>query len=332
MIEITVNETELIAALTRLETMVGGLSVALSDLAFRVTALEEGIPDFQLPHGLRGVWLQMTTNTETARARVRAAADVGANAVFVFCGHGRAVTFQNSHNIPVVETLLDTIDEAKQNGIDVYACIPSSYFWRTDYPAQNARHSLGHTDDWLDFRNRDARELIAGLCADVAAYDIAGVCLDYTRWWRGSGQDAAFVTQTVAAAYEAIGGLTALCASPISIYDDSEWSALNYGQAWHDWLDDGIVDWLTPMVYSGQWHLDRRLQDWKGAGYWPDWVAPVLSPCTSGDINRPKTADAWRVEIQTVANADGRGIAVFDQGLLAQYPNHAQVLREEWGK
>jgi uncharacterized lipoprotein YddW (UPF0748 family) len=337
--ETTLNTEELEAWQAAQEAAISALTIQMVDVLHRLHALEneQPTPPSGIPDNMRGLWIQVTDNDAIARARVQAAANVGSNAVFVFCGSGRGVTFANQAGIPNVGTLAVTIDEAKQHGIDVYAAIPSMWFWRSGYPAQNMNGKLGITENWLDFRNADARLLIAGLCYDVAQYDIAGVCLDYTRWSRhwyaSAGLTAAPITATVRACQQALVGTgKMLTASPISIYDDSEWSALNYGQAWRDWLDQDLVDWLTPMVYSGQWHLEQRLAEWQTWGYWPSRAAAVLSPSQWKNHNEeiPKTDAEWRIELETVQAAGTRGIIVFDEEALGKHPSKARILRETW--
>jgi hypothetical protein len=337
-----IDYTELEHVLAENDMRLDSLSATLAEtnnelaaLAARVAALEKPPAVPGVPDPLRGVWVQGTGNHETARIRIQTAANVGANAVFVFVGTGRAVTFDNTQQISNVNTLDSTIDEAKRYGMAVYPTLAAKFFWREAFPQQDIYGKLGINEHWLDFRDAGARALIAALCSDLAQYDIAGVCLDYIRWSRfwypGSGLTPTPVTDTVRACQAALQGTgKTLVASVISIYDDSVYSALSYGQEWHRWAGDGILDWLSPMVYAGQWHLDRRMEEWPLLGFWPHLLGPSLSPCTSGDNTRPKTLAAWQLELDTLKKANARGLIAFDEALLVQYPAHAQLLREAW--
>jgi uncharacterized lipoprotein YddW (UPF0748 family) len=329
---ITLDESELQAQLTEIRA-------AIADNTTRITALENPPKPPTIPDGLRGLWIQANSNHETSRERIRFAASLGTNAAFVFVGHGREVTFQNGAGIPSNDSLEATIDEANQQGIDVYAALPSKYFYRADYPDQDMRNTTEYVqsnDPWLDFRNPNARALIGGLTGDLARYDIAGVCADYTRWSRhwypGSGLTPDPVTATIEAMRQALEGTgKTLSASPISFYTHEVYGACTaYGQCWRDWIDRGIVDWVTPMVYGGQWHLDDRLGEWQTWGYLPDMVTAILSPCSSGDANRPKTDAAWRAELQSVQDAGVRGVVVFDNRVMEAHPSKAEILSEMW--
>lgn len=366
LVEITTNTTELESRLESHETQIGDNRAAIDDNAARITAanqditailaqlatvqqalinhdariaaLETSPPIVGIPAGLRGVWLQMwQTNDES----IQQAADFGANAVFIFTGTGRSVTFANSAGIPrSTDNRIEVVLEAAQYlGLDVYAALTTGYFWRDAYPDQCISHTLGIDTspfaDWLDYRNAGARELIATLATDLAKYPIKGICLDYTRWARqwypGSGLTPDAINQTVALCKQRLGNSVTLCASPISIWDDPTYGALPaYGQDWHTWLNAGSVDWLTPMVYSGQSFLDARLREWQTLGYWPAKATPVLSPCTNGNSTTPKTDDAWRTEIRTVQDAGARGFTVFDLSILMAQPSKASILREMW--
>lgn len=310
----------------------------ITQLAARLAILEPPGPHLPegVPAGIRGLWIQRTNDHAKARARVQAAASVGANTIFVFTGTGRGVTFVNSQGIPSSDSLTATIDEAKQHNISVYPCLPSKYFWRAEYPDQNLR-TFGISENWLDFTNADARGLIAHLAYDMTQYDIAGVILDYTRfsrhWYADAGFTSASITVTIQTVHEVLQSTgKKLTASPISVYDKSKYSALNYGQKWHDWIEHGLVDFLIPMVYSGQGHLDRRLSEWTQAGYYPQMVAPIIAPSkwSGGSTETPKTDNEWRTEIRTVLDGGARGVVVFDERTLSRHPSKAQILLEEW--
>lgn len=323
--------------------MLGTFADAINALNWRVTELEgepePPPPETNVPGNLRGVWLQLWQSNEAAVQRAYAA---GANAIFIFTGTGRGVSFANTQGIPrTTNRLQDVIDAARTRGMAVYAAVTSCYFWRDDYPEQNINITMGLTDPvfhdgFLDFRNGAAKHLIAGLCLDLANYDIDGVCLDYTRWNRrwypGSGLTPGPVTDTVRLCHEALASTgKSLSASPISIWDDPTYGAFTaYGQDWRTWLDRSYVDWCVPMVYPGQWHVDDRLRQWRDWGYWPDKTGMCLSPCVSGRIDEPKTDAAWTLELSTVFGAGIRGITIFDLPIMDAHPGKVAILRGIW--
>jgi len=313
------------------------LQQAINNLDARVLALETA-PQVGIPAGIKGLWLQDANPNNYNVESVQQAAALGANAIFIFVGTGRGVSFENSAGIPRNSNDLGMIvNEAARLGMVVYPAIPTKYFWRLAYPYQDMIGKLGITEHWLDYRNADARELIATLCADLAKYHISGICLDYTRWSRywypGSGLTPDAITETVAMCSEIlIGTGVKLCASPISIWDDPTYGALTaYGQDWHAWLDYGYADFVFPMTYYGEW-LQERINEWKAAGYWPTWTAPILSPVKwqGGSTEIQKTDADFRAEFATLRANGARGCAMFDLATIQKYPSKQAILIDEW--
>lgn len=321
------------------------LQITLSEIDTRLTALETGLqphPPVGVTQGMRGMWLQNTSDPEVARARVRIAASAGANTVYWFCGVGARVRFRNTQGIPFNDVLSDVINEAHKANMAVYPCLPSKYFTRVDFPQQNLRGKgvPGCNEDWLDFRETGARALIAGLALDLAEYPIDGIILDYTRYhrnWFPAARDAgllsdAEITETVRLVRETLPPGVLLAASPMGRLDTSPYSAFNNAQNWPAWLSLGLVDWLSPMVYQDAAFLQDRIAEWRATGHYPDRICPLLSFEKALQPPEQKYPNGWRAELQAALDSGARGIAVFDEALANRYPELVPVLREMWAR
>jgi len=276
-------------------------------------------------------------NSNTARERVEAAAQLGANTVYVFVGSGSRTTFLNSQGIPSTDTLSATIQAAQKHGIRVYAAIPVKYFTRSGYGEQNLNGRYpGISENWLDFRNPAARKLIADLAVDIAQqYNVAGIVLDYIRysrfWYPSSGLTPDDITSCVCETHDALAGTgVQLEASTISIYRDNTYGALDaYGQAWVDWLDRECIDRIQPMTYLDLSRLKARLAEWVATGHYPERITPILSPIRWDSDPNPKTASDWRSEIRFIRQSTDH-LNVFDERHLGRHPLLADVLVKEW--
>jgi hypothetical protein len=338
---IQLDLTGLAARLDALAAVDSEHRTALDALASRVSALEPPPPPpaSGVPAGMRGMWLQNTSDPTTARNRVRHAAGLGANTVYWFAGVGANVRFRNSQGIPVTEVLDDVCDEAAKAGVVVYAALPAKYFTRSSHPNQNLRGRVpGVNEDWLDFRSAAARDLMAGLARDAAEGYGVNIILDYCRyhrdWFPGLRDQGVLsandITEMVRVVYQALPSGTLMAMSPMGRLDVSPYSAANNAQDWPAWLDQGIVDWLSPMCYHDEPFLQTRIAEWRATGFYPERICPLLSIERALQPPEEKTAAGWRAEIRASYASGARGLAVFDENLANRYPSLASVLHDEW--
>lgn len=332
------DETRLRAWMSRVESQLISVNALAIDNAERIALLENqpGPPPDGIPAAMRGLWIQAWADPAQS---VRNAANVGANTIFVFVGNGRAVSVHNTHGIPLPngEYFSQTVNEAARQGIDVYACIAGRHFTRQDYPEQDLLNRVDGVDrHWLDFRNAGARALLVGLAVDIVREYGVNLILDYFRyhqpWYRESGVlEASDVTLAVGQVFDAVSDRAIVAASPVGPLNDSEWSAYEKGQEWDAWLDARLVHWASPMSYHDLPALRERVREWTATGHYPSMLCPVLSflRYQSGGPY-VKTVDDFRSEIRYAYDSGVLGLCVFDETDMAQVPQLADVLRDEW--
>ena len=147
------------------------------------------------------------------------------------------------------------------------------------------RDSSGNTLPWLCPSLPENRALIIDGLRDLARHGVQGIHLDYVRYpdsqgcyaaatrrafeaelgkpvttWPadvlpGGGQAAAFqhfrcatITAFVREAHDAVRAINPSIRLSAAVYTPD--SAIGFGQAWPDWVRDGLIDFACPMIYT----------------------------------------------------------------------------------
>ncbi len=289
-------------------TVVPSLAFTATLPAYTVTvAIPEEPP---LPKWMRGVRVQAGSCSDAAECGKTLACmeRAGANAVY----------YSVNTNTEYLGRLNFVGPEARRRGMQVYALLVGARLGWPSHPEWNAR--LNHpqvTDDWLDFTLLAAREYVANAAREIVTnYDVDGILLDRTRWsgsWiKKANLSADEISKTVQGVYDAVKAVRSdilVAASPSADHNFAvEW----WGQRWHDWLDDGYVDYVTPMAYApNEAALRRMLAEWDATGYFPGRIIPRLAVVWF-DPTKPKTPAEMTGWIQICYGAGATGMTLWD--------------------
>ncbi|HDQ70507.1 MAG TPA: hypothetical protein ENN19_00220 [Chloroflexi bacterium] len=131
---------------------------------------------------------------------------------------------------------------------------------------------------WPDLRGEQMRQELADWAMQMPPIT-GGLSLDYIRWNKvGDGRTAGQVTdlvQKIRHNWDAAGqGSLSAAVYPYLGASPNYGGALSVGQAWDEWLDDGLLDWVYPMAYDSE-HLGSYIKEW--AGYDTSKIVPCLS-------------------------------------------------------
>ncbi|MCQ2388197.1 MAG: hypothetical protein MJ138_00610 [Kiritimatiellae bacterium] len=111
----------------------------------------------------------------------------------------------------------------------------------------------GKLTEYLDPSNAELRQMLLDAVAEMASkYAVAGVHLDFVRWYEGSSLPAD--------AASTIGGFVATARARLRAARRDAWLTAavfgkypscvsSVGQDWESWLDGGFVDYVVPMNY-----------------------------------------------------------------------------------
>lgn len=148
---------------------------------------------------------------------------------------------------------------------------------RNKYPKMIVRRG---DEGFIDPSNPSSAAYIASICREITGrYDIDGIHLDYIRYpetWNvnSSMKDAArrnitAIVRQVSAAVKGLKPWVKMSCSPIgkhsdlSRYSSRGWNAWNKGcQAAQQWLADGLMDQLYPMMYFREDQFYPFVMDW----------------------------------------------------------------------
>ena len=115
------------------------------------------------------------------------------------------------------------------------------------------KNRQGALTEYLDPSKRDLREYLLDAVGEVAGkYAVAGVHLDFVRWYEGSRlpQDAAaHVGRFVAQARARVKHARPSALFTTAVFGKYPSCVKSVGQDWESWLDAGLVDWIVPMTY-----------------------------------------------------------------------------------
>lgn len=111
----------------------------------------------------------------------------------------------------------------------------------------------GALTEYLNPSKADLREYLLDAVGEVAGkYAVAGVHLDFVRWYEGSQlppDAAAHVGRFVAQARGRVKRARPSALFTTAVFGKYPSCVKSVGQDWESWLDAGLVDWLVPMTY-----------------------------------------------------------------------------------
>jgi len=239
------------------------------------------------------------------------------------------------------DSLAYLVPQAHARGIEVFALITAGKLGWREHSEWNARlNSPEIEDDWLDFRIPAARQFVADVAVEVEQYGIDGILLDYIRWapaWSNFDceENAGVITQTV----EMVNNSVSIPVTA-SVFRNRAHST-NAGQLWYNWLNEGIVDYVTPMLYTWRTnnpdgHPDQvseilaEIAEWNASGLFPDRIIPRLSTWFfRPDPDQAKTVNQVLLEIETCYNAGATSMTLWDDRELSRNPNLVEALRND---
>ncbi len=285
-----------------------------------------------VPITVRGVRMQAAScSTESkCKRRLDCLQTAGVTALYYAIYSNEA--YYHSDLLPhrSFDSLAYLVPEAHARDMEVYALIASAKIGWPEHPEWNAR--LNHpnvTEDWLDFTLPEARHFVADVAEEIVTnYDVDGILLDYTRWggsWiKKANLSADEISETVRGVYEQVKTVrqVAVTASPSADHDFAvEW----WGQRWHDWLDDGYVDYVTPMTYVDDSWLHKLLDEWTATNHFPGRIIPRLSVCWFNPT-RQKSAEEVLRQIEICYDAGATGVALWDDRYLCKDSDLVEAL------
>ena len=215
---------------------------------------------------------------------------------------------------PGYDALQFAIEECHRRGMELHAWIVTLPLgkWNALGCSQLRKRHKGivrkiNADGYMNPENTQTADYLADICREVAQrYDVDGIHLDYIRypetWKRNVTQEAARqnITRIVRQIHDAVKSIkpwVKMSCSPIGKYDDLSrywshgWNAYQKGaQEAQQWLRDGLMDELFPMMY------------FRGDQFFPfaiDWQENSCGRIVAGGLGiyflDPKEGN-WRME------------------------------------
>lgn len=202
---------------------------------------------------------------------------------------------------PGYDPLAFAIEECHRRGMECHAWIVTIPYARIVTARQLGSKTILHTSPYLLFRQNDMYYLdpsqeetgdyLAAICREIAAnYDVDGIHFDYIRYPENTPSDRQQwrrdnITRIVRKLFRTIKSekpwLRVSC-SPVGKYDDVSrypsrgWNA--YGTVFQDavqWMKEGIMDMISPMMYFKGDHFYPFCADWQEQSH-GKLVAPGL--------------------------------------------------------
>ena len=188
---------------------------------------------------------------------------------------------------PGYDPLQFAIDECHRRGMELHAWVVTIPVgkWNT-YGCKQLRARYGRLirrigeEGYMDPESPTTAYYIADICEEITKkYDIDGIHLDYIRYpetWKGSKRPQ-YITNIVQAIHDKVKlykPWVKLSCSPIGKYDDlsryrsNGWNARSrVGQDAQEWLHNGLMDQLYPMMYFAGNNFYPFAIDWKEYDY-----------------------------------------------------------------
>jgi len=294
------------------------------------------LKDYEPSTPMRGVRMQASSCSTQSKCaqKLDCLQQAGANVLFYPIYYRDAYYHSDLMHHRSFDSLAYIVSEAHTRGMEVYALITAAYLGWPEHPQWNA--SLNHSgvpEDWLDFELPEARSFIADVAEEITVnYDVDGILLDYIRWhphWRFDAEEHAdTITATVRETYRRVKADREVTVAA-SVFK-CRVHATDAGQMWYDWLDEGIVDYVTPMTYIEPSNvvaeLEKYLDEWDESGHFPQRIIPRLSTCWFRPDFEQKTVDHLRREIRMCQEAGATGVALWDDRYICKSPNLVEAL------
>ena len=183
---------------------------------------------------------------------------------------------------PGYDPLLFAIDQCHRRGMELHAWVVTIPIGKWGaLGCRQLRKRLPRLvkrigdEGYLNPENPQTADYLADLCADICRrYDVDGIHLDYIRYpetWRGpkSPHHITRIVERIHQRVKAVKPWVKLSSAPIGKYDDLSrytsrgWNARRtVAQDAQQWLRDGLMDQLYPMMYFRDNHFYPFAIDW----------------------------------------------------------------------
>lgn len=250
---------------------------------------------------------------------------------------------------PGYDPLAFALEECHRRGMELHAWVVAFPIGKADAMRRLGRAGLAQRhpelcrrcgDQWMmDPGVPGTAGYLAGLCREIVEhYDVDGIHLDYIRYPEPSipfDDDAAYrryghgqnradwrrdnVTRCVRAIHDAVKGVRPwikMSCSPVGKYADlTRYSSMGWNardavsQPAQQWLADGLMDMLCPMMYFDGLHYYPFLADWREAD-----AGRIVAPGLGIYFLSPQEKD-WPLQVvmrqMNVARSEGLGGLAF---------------------
>ena len=177
------------------------------------------------------------------------------------------------------------------------------------------KDSAGRPTVYLDPSNAEVRWQMLSAIGEIAAkYPVAGVHLDFVRWYEnaaGKPQNAARVVETfVEAARGKVRASRPKALFTAAVLASYPSCVASVGQDWEAWISKGLIDYAVPMNYTADAAKYAKLMARQGA-------SPAIARRVIGGIGvtaNESTLTSGQVidQINAARRAGLAGIALFD--------------------
>ena len=267
--------------------------------------------------GMRGVRGQCSSVATTLRteATLDALEEVGATDWYV-PNWWQESYFPPSESVRGFDSLGYAVEAAHERGIRVHALFVCAYTFNLE--GWDAGVTLGIPEAWLDFTSAGAREHLADVVQEtVELYQVDGVLYDYIRWagrWAGDyGLGCEPVTEAVAGMTARVRACDPTLPIGCSPFADFRYARESCGQDAGLWLNEGLVDYATPMAYppEGKNYIPYWITRWNETGQWPGRILPRVSSHWL-DTDAMKPVSRIVAEIAEFLEAGAVGMTLWD--------------------
>lgn len=250
------------------------------------------------------------------KAAARELSDLGVNTLFL---HLQAA--DTPLKVPGsrgLRNLDDAIAACRENDIALHAwvtCLTLDQVPASRRRELSAHRTLEANRNWLDPSSAKNRADLVDSFLSLARKGVNGIHLDYMRMPDSvdrTPEAAEAITRLVAEASEALRRETPGVALSVAVYPTPE-AAARRSQDWPSWVEDGLVDFVTPMIYTASPSTFQSQLDACLAVAPADKVMPGIGTGADECQVGPDVADA---EIAMCAKCRGFAFFALDDALL----------------
>jgi hypothetical protein len=292
-----------------------------------ITLPDDPEPPPPPPSQLRGVRGQSRTCATAAQCAttIERLAAAGVNTYYYdVTDKGYWARSSLMHNLQF-DALGELVPLAHERGMQIGALLNVAFLDLAYHDEWNARYTRDLPQSWLDFSIPAAREFVARVAEEIVTnYEVDLILLDYIRY-RSSWADLKLLAEHVTACVQTAHDRIAPIPLVASVYK-SRASAANARQRWWEWLDDRLIDYVTPMAYVGDDELRALLDDWKQTGHFPNRIIPRISTCTFSPTTTPRPIQDVLDQIAICYAQGATGMTLWDDRHICNNQDLIQAL------